>query len=432
MNPSVTADNHATQRHIGVALALIFALSFVHFWLCTRPVRLANYDDAAFQAVVSADWTEAYMTQTAFAQARFYFATPVYRYLLLSPYAVDSNSTFSFLRAVLLFAEAGLVGWLAARVLGNALLGGAVTLVIVSTLHLPVTFFPVLSYFPMSFGFITLLGALHFHLSFLRERCAHQGFLAGALLLLSCLSLELFVVYVPAFLALSLHVHGWHLRALLRDSVIPVSVGVGYLATYQMFAHEFPSTYAGTHFSNDFVAAVRILVRQTVGVTPGFELVVNRLPSERPAPLLRSFTEVLSIIGRTPIVDFALGLAQAAVLTVLLALGTRVQLAAARYWSWLVGFALLTNLPIAFSEKYHVFIFQRQYPYIYGFFSFCLLAWAAVSFTAWLSAGPVPRRRFVLAPLVALFALACLSAKISNHSVLADLSVRFNSPVTPR
>jgi hypothetical protein len=239
---------------------------------------------------------------------------------------------------------------------------------------------------------------------------------------------DFFVLFLPAFVALSLlnPRRGW--LGLARANLGPLLVAVAYVATYGIFAREFPTAYEGTHFSADFIAAGKILLRQMVGITPGFELLVNRPPAETAGPLFRSLPEIGRTLGDVPRPALLLGLGQALGLTWVLGRCLRHTSPVARYWPWLVAFAVALNLPVAFSEKYQVFIFHREYPYVYGFYSFLCLALAVISAVAWLGQRPCgpAGRRLLLGVIGGVSVVLCISAQASNHRILQLLLQRFN------
>jgi hypothetical protein len=421
-------DHRSVNRKVWMFFVVLMAASFLHFWVRTAPVRFANPDDLAFQRVVNAGSAESYMVSNAISQGRFYFATPLYHYLLLSPYSLEAPWAFGVFRAGLFFLQAGLLGCLAGRLLRNGFLGAAVTLLVVSSLHLPSTFFPVLSYPAMGLGFSALLGALHCHLSYVRSHRHWLGACAAILFLFSCLSLELFVVLLPLFLAISLDTGGRSHGSMLRENMGVLIAAAAYFVVYFGFAWKFPSTYSGTHLSFDPVAGLGVLLRQVVGVVPGFELAVNRLPAGSNGDLFRPMAEIAMALGHTPPMDFVLGTAQAVAIVWLVVLGTQSRVVPARYWVSLVGFAFVVNLPIAVSAKYQNFIFHRQYPYIYGFYSFCLLSWALVALVAWCAGRSGRIRQWSLAIFGIAVLSFCLTAKSSNHHVLAELAGTYCQP----
>jgi hypothetical protein len=88
--------------------------------------------------------------------------------------------------------------------------------------------------------------------------------------------------------------------------------------------------------------------------------------------------------------------------------------------------AIGLNLPIAFAEKYQVFIYHRQFPYEYAFHASCLLAGAIVVL---IGAWPASRRRrWVVVGAGIAAGAACFSAQASNRHVLAELHRAFNPP----
>jgi hypothetical protein len=423
----------------GIVVFFAYSASCLLFCWQSADVRFSNTDDVAFETAARSGRAEQYLINNAESQARFYFATPVYRHLLLSPYCIESPLVFSGVRGVLFYVQAGLLGWLAARLWGNAPLGAAVSFLIVSTLHIPATFFPVLSYFAMSAGFVALLIALHSYLSWLRRGSPFAAVLAAVSLLFSCLSLELFALFLPAFAFLAWTERGQKWSSAVAALLAPAVVVVLFLATYAAFAREFRSSYPGTQITFDPAAAAGILFRQLVGVIPGFEMVVHRLPEGHSGPLFRPLAEILADISMGG-EELCIGLAHG-ILTVWLirAAWRKRSRPIASDWPALIILGMLANLPLLFSVKYQTFIFQRQFPYIYAFYSFCLFAWAFAAIMVWL-ADYTPRLRRVLASAVSISIIAlCVSAQLSNARTLAALKSKYGemgqqsaSPGAPR
>ncbi len=411
-----------------IAIGAILLLGFLHFWVRTMPVRFATTDDLAFQAEADRGHGADYMTEAAHTQARFYYATPIFHRALLALYEVPSPWLFSLWRAAGFYLQIGLAAWLVARVLGHAVHGAAVALLLTGVLHLPPTFYLVLSYPFNWIGGSALLAALLCHHAYLQQRRLWPGIMAAGLYLLACLMHELFVLFLPTFVALSLHSSrgGW--RGLIRANLGPAVVAGSYLLVYFAFAREYPTSYEGTRLSADFTAAGKILVRQMAGITPGFELLVNRPPAGTPGPLLRPLAEIGLTLRQLPMTDLWLGLGQALVLTWVLARCLRHASPGARHWPWLLAWAVVLNLPVAFSEKYQTFIFHREYPYAYGFYSYLCAGMAGVGAVAWLGGRPTTpgERRVWVGAFAAAAVIFCVSAQASNHRILHLLLQRFN------
>ena len=430
MTAAPTAGDASTPlpRSVQIGLLLVLAASFLHFWIHTSPVRLATSDDVAFQEVADQSQAADYLAVNARGQARFFYSTPIYRYALFSPYEVRNAWTFGLLRAVGYFAQIGLVAWLAARVMQSATFGAIVALLLVGTLHLPLTFYLVLSFPPSWIGFSALLGALHCHHTYLRRPAGWSGLMTGGLFLLAVLMHDVFIIFLPVFFALAWLQRKTGLPSLVRWNVGPATVAVAYVGVHRYFAREFPSAYAGTQFSPDFVVAAKVLVRQLIGVTPGFELLVNRVPADTTGPLFRDLPAIRETLGTLAWADGLLALVTALALAGALNFCLCAPLPRARLWPWALGCACLANLPIALSAKYQVFILHREYPYGYAWFSFCFLglasAGALIHFGQRLPAGRL--RRWFSTGICAGVFLLCLSALASNHRVLQILRERYN------
>ena len=414
--------------HIPKIVRIVVFCAYLASWLLfcwqSADVRFSNTDDVAFETAARSGRAEQYLIDNAESQARFYFATPIYRHLLLSPYCIESPLIFSVVRGLLLYAQAGLLGWLAARLWGNAPLGAAIAFLIVSTLHIPATFYPVLSYFAMSAGFVALLLALHCYLSWLRRGSPFTGALAAVSFLFACASLELFAVFLPAFAFLAWIERGPNWSRALRALFVPTVIVVLYLAAYAMFAREFPSSYPGTQIKLDLAAASGVLFRQLVGVIPGFEMLVQRLPEGHSGPVFRPLGDILADF--TVGMELCIGVAHGFITAWLILAAWRERSRMITLdWPVLISLGIWANLPLLVSAKYHTFIFQRQFPYIYAFYSFCLFAWALTAFIVWL-ADNTPRLRSVLASLVCIsIGVLCVSAQLSNTRTFAALKSKY-------
>lgn len=414
-------------RPAWIALLLVLAWSFGHFWIQTMPVRVATGDDVRFQKIATQGTGEAYTTDIAGNEGRFIYGTPVYRFVLFSLYEVGNPWVFSLLRAIAFYVQVGLAAWLAARVTQSTAFGALLALLIVGTLHIPDTFFQLLSFPPIWLGFAALLGALHAHLSYLHRRQWASGLLAGVLYLLALLMHDVFVVFLPLFLAL-----GWlrerpRWRDLPRQHLIPLAVAVAYVAVHRGFAREFPSAYEGTQFSLNFPVAAKVLLRQLIGVTPGFELLVQRLPEMTAGPLFREPAAVVQTIRALPWPHWLLALVTAGTSALMFWHCRRTPALRTGLWPWALGFAGLANLPIAFSVKYQVFILHREYPYGYAYLSFYFLCVAAIGALVWLGRHlppGIPSRVLAAAFGGGVFALG-VSALASNQRILQILVEKY-------
>jgi hypothetical protein len=411
-------------RWTWLLFGLVMTWSFVSFWARTVPVRLANPDDVDFQQLVDAGQLAADSTAKALHQGRFYPATPLFPPLLILPYSIREPWSFSLLRTLAFFLQAGLTGALIGRLARSAAAGAATSLLIVVTLHFPPTFYPVLSYPPAGLGFIALLVALHAHLTAARGGAAVWRAVAGAALLVSCLCLDLYIVLLPGFAVLSYLAGARTWRSLARELFVVGATALAYVTAYAWFAHVHPSHYQGTRVSLALGPAGGVLLRQFIGILPGFELVVNRIPECAVGPLFRPVGEALALVRANTLADAVLsagaGLTVARLLT-----GCGPWLGARAGAALLLAAAIGLNLPIAFAEKYQVFIYHRQFPYEYAFHASCLLAGAVVVLVGGLRV--VPRRRWVAFGTGFAVAAACFSAQASNRHVLAGLQQTYNA-----
>ncbi|MEN9662542.1 MAG: hypothetical protein RL324_1491 [Verrucomicrobiota bacterium] len=418
----------ALPRRIWIVLAAVFALGLLHFWIRTTPVRLATTDDVAFQEIADADSSAGWSTQNAISQARFYYATPMFGYALTRLYEIREPWLFSLLRAGALFFQIGLAGWLWARVVRSPAWGATLAFFILGALQIPRTFYPILSYPIDWIGFCAGLIALHFHQSHLDRPTFWTGVLTGVFFLLACLMHEIFVLLLPAFLLLS-RVHpasgGTHRR---RANLAPLVTATSYTALYLLFSRNFPTTYDGTMFSSDLVLSSKVLVRQLIGILPGFELVVQRLAPYESGPFFRGGADIARTLRDLPWPDLVLGLLEAGTLTGLLLHCARSAPSLIRWWPWALGFGVLFNLPIAFSAKHQVFILHREFPYAYAFYAAFFLASGFLAVLVWIL-QQLPRRGrdpVTVALLGLASAVLCLSTLASNHQVLQVLRHKFN------
>jgi len=394
----------------------------------TTPVRLANPDDVVFQGLVDEKTVATFTTENARSQARFYFATPLYRYALTSFYEIRQPWVFSLLRTAALFTQIGLAGGLLARVSRRPAWGATLALFILATLHIPLTFYPVLSYPCDWLGFTAVLIALHFHCSHLARPSLLTGLLTGVFFLLGCLMHEIFILCLPLFPAMSWLQLNAGRPGRLRANFTPLATALAYLAVYLLFARRFPSTYEGTHFSADLTAAGQVVVRQMAGIMPGFELLVLRLSPETNGPLFRGLPEIVQTVGQIPWADLLLGLLESLTLAALLMHCARHTTPLMHRWPWALGFAAFLNLPIAFAQKYQVFILHREFPYAYAFYSSFFVSFVLIATGVWCirRLSGVLDRRLIQGFLGLTTAALCLSAMASNHRVLQILQNKFN------
>lgn len=425
MNAALPITTATFSRPAWIGLAVLLVLSFLLFWVRTTPVRLANTDDAAIQGIAHNGSLEQYVVDNAVAQGRFYYALPGLGRITTGFYQIDRPWLFSLVRALAFYAQVGLAAWLVARLAGHAAWGVALGLLITSTLHIPQTFFPLLSFPGFWVGFGAILTGLHFQLSHVERPRAWVGGLAGLCLLFACLMHDSFVFFFPLFPAI-----GWARRSprWLRDSLPAFTALLAYVATYLLFARLHPSQYDGTQVATNLPAALGVLGRQMVGVLPGVELFLQRQQGTEPAPLLHAWPEIARAAAATPWLDLLLALANAATLTWLLARCSRPTPALARAWPLALGFAVALNVPIAFTAKYQVFIFQRTFPYVYAFYSYFFIILAVTGLLAlagrWRAVEQRPR--LALAALGLVLAAACSSAAVANYRTLQSLARTYN------
>jgi hypothetical protein len=409
-------------------ISLILLLSFVQFWVSTMPVRFACSDDTSSQAAIDERLSDSQLIEYARDQGRFFFATPVFQQAARAPYALHRPWLFSLCRTTALFLQISLAAILAARLLGNATCGAWLALFLTATLHLPLTFYPILSFPNLWIGGSAVLGALLCQHAHVHNPKFWTGCLASALYLTACLMQDYFVVFLPAFVALSLLGPHRKLSGLARINTGPLVVAAAYAIVYAGFVRLHPSIYDGTRLSTNVVTAAKVLFRQMMGIAPGFELLVNRPPPGTTGPLFRSAGEIRATLAQTPLLGLVLGCLQAISLTWVSARSLHHPAPAARHWPWLVALAILLNAPIAFSVKYQTFIFHREYPYVYAFYSSVCLGFAFIGLWIWSGRwSDSPGRRLSLVGLHGCVMLTlCISAQASNHRVLEILLKSFN------
>jgi hypothetical protein len=429
MIPSEPAESPNTRpRRTWIILTAVFALGFVHFWIRSTPVRLANTDDAVHQRLTDENGVAQWTIDNARSQGRFYFATPLVAGSLNVLYEIRNPWLFSLLRTMALFLQIGLAGWLLARVAHSPAWGAALSLFIMGTLHVPQTFYPILSFPGHWIGFCAVLAALHLHYTYLHRPGLLTGIATGALLLQGCLMGEIFVLFLPLFLSLSLLQPNPNWRHRLQANLAPLVTATGYVAVYLLFSRQFPSTYDGTRFSADLSLAGQVVLRQMIGIAPGFELLVRRQPAETGGPLFRELSEIVQTVTLIPWQDLLLALVEAFSLTGLLLHCSRHLPPLIHRWPWALCFAAFLNLPIAFSVKYQVFILHREFPYVYAFYSFFFLSLTVIAGASFgiRRLSRTGHRMLSAGLLGLLITTLCLSAMASNHRVLQILMQKFN------
>lgn len=226
----------------------------------------------------------------------------------------------------------------------------------------------------MGVGFISLLAALHFHLSYSRRGSAISALFSGLLLLHAGFFLDLFMVFLPVFFALSWHEGRRSLRRLARSAIGPMTAAVAYLAAYGLFAAVYPSVYAGTTWSLDPGAATTSLMRQTLSVIPGYELFAHRTHPAGAGPWLKSAAEIRAVFAATPGWAWGLAALQGVSLWALAVHAARGRTVSIGVMAVALACALLANLPMSLTARYQIWAYHREFPYIYSFYAYCALA----------------------------------------------------------
>ncbi len=407
-------------------LLACFVLTFVAFVHQTTPVRVAHFDDTNANQLIQRDEMVGAMVPGAQLQGRFYLAAPGH-FWPYDIYRIDSPVAFATLRAALFFAEIGLLGWLCSRVSRNAALGWMVALFGIAALHLPPTFFAVLSYPTMAVGFISLLAGLHFHLSYLRRGSAISALFSGLLFLHAGFFLDLFMVFLPVFFALSWHEGRRSFRSLARSATAPITAAVAYVAAYALFAVIHPSTYAGTTWSLDPAATATSLLRQTLSVIPGYELFAHRTHPAGSGPWLKSAAEIRDVFATTPIWAWGLALLQGVSLWSLVVHAPRGRTVSFRVMAVALACALLANLPMSLTERYQIWAYRREFPYIYSFYTYCaLVAFFAFAAQRLLARSTKTRPAFSIA--FAVLGLALFSSAAASNAHTLNLLRAWHNP----
>ncbi|HUR60303.1 MAG TPA: hypothetical protein VM029_21445 [Opitutaceae bacterium] len=413
---------------LAAAACAVLLATFLAFVTDTRAVRLACSDDVDNQRMTRDGTIATHFVASAQEQGRFYYAVPghVIPYRL---YNLDGPWLFSAVRAGLLFVSLGLLGWLCGRVAANAALGWMTALFAAAALHVPATFFAVLSFPTMMVGLGALLASLHLHLTHVRRNSPIAACASGLLLLLACQYIEVFVIFFPVFVALSWRAGARSLRALLRSLIAPLTAAAGYVAVYALFRLSYPSTYGGTQLSLDPRSALDVLFRLTYSVAPPFELFAHRTNPSGGGAFLKTAAEIQALLGGVDASRIALVLGQAAVVAALAWRSIRTP-AAIGGGAIVFAFACmpLPNLPVSVAAKYQIWVHQRGFPYIYSFYSYCCLVFGLVCLAHWIAA----RRRTARGARrwITGFSVACsalfFSAQASNRNALQLLHAWYN------
>lgn len=426
----VAAVGRALPKWLSTLLWINVLWAFVVFTSTTASVRFGCVDDVTNDELVKSGRLAEVMIGASAAQGRFYHAVPchLWPYRL---YHVDSPAVFSTVRALLFFAEIGLAGWLCGRIAHSATVGWLAVLFGLGALHLPTTFFAVLSYPTMAIGFSSLLASLHFHLNHLRRGSAASAVCSAVLFLHACFYLEIFVLYLPLFLALSWHAGHRSPRRLLRSALGAVVTAIAYLAVYRLFTQLHPSSYGGTRVAVNVPTALNALFRLTASVIPGFELLVHRTFPSGGGSLFKTMAEIREAFADAPFSHYLLALLQGTALAGLMK--HAIAVAGRTRLTLMVAGAcvLLPNLPVCLTERYQVWAYHREFPYIYSFYGYCALAGLlafVVNGIAAKTRAAIPSTRVAAAAVFAAGLGALVSAKASNAHTLKLLRQWHNAP----
>ena len=409
-------------------LLLTVGVTIGYFVWLTTQARLTNTDDVDHHADIQAGQYDDYATTLAVKQGRFHFAAAV-QIWAMQLHGLRSDLGYAVTRAVLFFGQLGLVGWLVARITRRARTGWLVGLGLAAALHFPATYFAALGYPPLWFGFAALLGSLHCQLSFLRG--GHRGFAAGSglLLLLACMMQEIYCAFLPLCFLLALRAGHRSALGLLRATLPQLTAVGSFVVAYVWFSRLYPSTYGGTQLSFDLRALANVVVRHTVAVLPGYELLAHRAEHFGDGPLFKPAHELRTALAGTPWLAYGLAVLQAHTVFRLLSLEVPSKPPGRIAIACLVGIALVPNIVIGLTKTHQMLAYHRAYPYVYSFYTFCALGAAAGLWWEQLNpaqpASAPPRRRLALIVSGGCL-LAFLSAIASNHYTVELLRQWFN------
>jgi hypothetical protein len=181
--------------------------------------------------------------------------------------------------------------------------------------------------------------------------------------------------------------------------------------------------------------AATTLVRLTLSVAPGFELIMHRNRVQNEGPQWKTLAEVRSLIANTPRWSFALaGLQWLTILA--LAWQSRIAPQPSRaFLAVACACIILPNVLPSLTRGQQIMVHQRQYPYVYSYFAFGA---ATVAFLgAWqrlVARAPAGAcRQAALLAFAGATGAALISAPASNHHTLDLLQAWHNSSSgTPR
>jgi hypothetical protein len=417
-------------RCAALVLSSMLLLNLTHM---TEPVRLANSDDAKFQAALSQPNKEKLnelFTDWSQRQGRFYFASPSYG-LPYAIYVIRNPFLFSLSRAIIVYAQFILLGWLVARLCNDEAVGWLVVLISGGAMHIPAIFYPILSYPAYSAGSIALLLALHSFLSNLKSTQIKWMLGSCVLYLFALLWHENFLIFVLLFPALCWATTSRLTLAEIIQRSLPILCVAGiYLCTYIGFRHLFPPIYDGTVTSFDLAGVVNAWTRQTFAALPGVELLINRAASyPNVGPLWKNSVALAATLHSVSLTGFALAICGGLLAVALARRTTATCVPTLKTISFLLFAAALPNILPSLTEKYQMTAYHRLYPYVYSFNSYYWgIAGATIllvfilgrpNISLWASRG---RLLLTLLLMWAIF----ISAQASNQYTLNLLSRWYN------
>ena len=402
-----------------LAAALFWALLYTAFLaFSTARIRHANSDDVIFDAGSASGTLWRDSAVWARDQGRFYI--PVACSVPIAFFRISNAIALASARALLVLADAGVVGFFFGRLFKSAPLGLLVGTLCLLLLQIPLGFYGVLSSPQIGVGFILTFFTME-RLMADRGRSPSSGVVVVAALGAGCMN-ESFVA--PILLASATVLIGG--RGHRRAAVAAAGALLGYVFVYVLFRYRWPSHYEGAQFVLEPWDTVRAVALNVVATFPGVELLLNRHGFQG-GPLIKAPSDIRNAFA---------GLTWGAVC--LLVSGVPLALALARECAgslrsacdatlclalFVIGVSFL--VPCCLTLTYQQWSYQRQFPYFYAMGTwFVLLGLGAVSARAafrWLAGRGSRWRTAAWGVLAASLAVSAICVWASNSQVIRIL-----------
>lgn len=405
------------ERSIPLLLGGLWIIVYMGFFFYeTLDIRHANSDDIEFDSIVASGHVWEYSSSLAKSQGRFYMPFAFGPINVL--YSIKSRVVFSVFRAALLLLEILSFGVIAWRVTRSIHLAFAFMCFGLLLIQIPRTFYGLLSYPQAGVGLV--LTALVVAVM-LTGRSTESGRICGTAAFASCCLNETFIAPLMIIVLGNVYVKGRNMGQASTGVACGCSI---FVIIYAIFRIKFGTSYSGTYFSFSMASAIKSILCQIGATAPGFELLINRTGFNG-GRFFKTIDQVFSILGNIDFSKIGLTAVGCIVLTFLIKKALLPDINVVLSKVILLGLAGVSCVvPMSFSEKYQVWVYQRQYPYVYSMHCWFFLILASTLLTfKYLQVANLGARRIQLGVATSIFVILCISLAVSasNTYVLKGL-----------